>query len=197
MTEPIDARERRELCELLEQLGPDTPTLCEGWTTADLAAHLVLREHFHRSTPRRLAAEKAGGFPLLVARVRAGPPPVPWRIPGARTLLNGIEYFIHHEDVRRANGRGPRPCTPELQGLAWRTNGFLGRRLARRLRPFGLQLRTPDGRRRVFGREPRAIVEGDPEELVLFLSGRRSAATVALAGDAAAIEALRRTDMRL
>ena len=24
--------------------GPDEPTLCEGWNTRDLAAHLVLRE---------------------------------------------------------------------------------------------------------------------------------------------------------
>ena len=36
--------ERRALCELLDETGPDAPTLCEGWTTGDLAAHLVLRE---------------------------------------------------------------------------------------------------------------------------------------------------------
>ena len=36
--------ERRALCALLDETGPDAPTLCEGWTTGDLAAHLVLRE---------------------------------------------------------------------------------------------------------------------------------------------------------
>ena len=29
--------ERQELCDLFESVGPDHPTLCEGWTAADLA----------------------------------------------------------------------------------------------------------------------------------------------------------------
>ena len=36
--------ERQDLCTLFEDLGPDVPTLCEGWTARDLAAHLVVRE---------------------------------------------------------------------------------------------------------------------------------------------------------
>ena len=36
--------ERRELCELMTTLGPDAPTLCEGWTAHHLAAHLHIRE---------------------------------------------------------------------------------------------------------------------------------------------------------
>ena len=43
--------ERSELCDLLVDLGPDEPTLCEGWTTADLAAHLVVRERRPDSGP--------------------------------------------------------------------------------------------------------------------------------------------------
>jgi uncharacterized protein (TIGR03083 family) len=35
--------ERNELCDLMLETGPDAPTLCEGWTTRDLAAHLVIR----------------------------------------------------------------------------------------------------------------------------------------------------------
>ena len=27
--------ERRALCALLDETGPDAPTLCEGWTTGD------------------------------------------------------------------------------------------------------------------------------------------------------------------
>ena len=42
--QPLDAVERDELCDLFVARGPDAPTLCEGWTTADLAAHLVVRE---------------------------------------------------------------------------------------------------------------------------------------------------------
>jgi hypothetical protein len=41
MAVPIDERERQTLCDLLADLGPDAPTLCEGWTTLDLAAHLL------------------------------------------------------------------------------------------------------------------------------------------------------------
>ena len=63
MSAPIDVRERLELCDLLLELGPDAPTLCEGWTTADLAAHLVLREHFHRSSDAQRAVEKSKGLP--------------------------------------------------------------------------------------------------------------------------------------
>ncbi len=44
MTLDIDQRERAELCDLFDELGPDAPTLCGDWTTADLAAHLVVRE---------------------------------------------------------------------------------------------------------------------------------------------------------
>ena len=36
--------ERLLLCDLLTRIGPDAPTLCQGWTTGDLAAHLVTRE---------------------------------------------------------------------------------------------------------------------------------------------------------
>ncbi len=197
MTEPIDARERRQLCDLLLELGPDAPTLCEGWTTADLAAHLVLREHFRRWTDDRMAAEKARGLPELVARLRAGAPLIPWRLPRIRNVLNGLEYFIHHEDVRRANGRGPRTDVGDLEALSWRMTGFTARRLVRRIRPFGLELVCPDGEKRTFGSSPRAILSGPATELVLYLSGRRSAAHVNLGGPADAVAAVERAKIEL
>jgi uncharacterized protein (TIGR03085 family) len=187
---PIDQGERLQLCDLLDQLGPDAPTLCEGWATSDMAAHLVLREHFQRWGDERRAKEKAKGYAYLVGRVRAGGPLVPWRIPALRTLVNGLEYFIHHEDVRRANGHGPRPEVTDLEALAWRMSGFLGRRLAHQARPFGLALVTPDGRRRMFGAGATATMTGPPTELVLYLAGRRSAARVALTGADDAVAAV-------
>jgi uncharacterized protein (TIGR03085 family) len=135
MSAPIDVRERLELCDLLLELGPDAPTLCEGWTTADLAAHLVLREHFHRWSDAQRAVEKAKGLGAMVARLRAGAPLIPWRLPRVRRVLNGLEYFIHHEDARRANGRDPRPPVADLEALCWRMTGFSARRVARRIRP--------------------------------------------------------------
>jgi len=198
MTEPLDARERRQLCDLLQELGPDAPTLCAGWTTGDLAAHLVIREHFHHWTARRMAAEQARGWSAQLARLRGGPPLL-WRTPGLRVLVNGVEFFIHHEDVRRANGLGPRPDLDDLEALAWRTGGYLGRRLARQIRPFALELVRPDGRRRRFGGSSSAAarLQGRATELALYLSGRRSAAQVSIGGDVAAVAAITRADVRL
>lgn len=197
MTEPIDVRERTALCDLFVELGPEAPTLCEGWTTADLAAHLVLREHFHRWSDAQRAAEKAKGYPAMITRLRGGAPLVPWRIPRVRNVVNGLEYFIHHEDARRANGRGPRPQAEDLEALAWRMTGFTARRVARRIRPFGLTLVRPDGVRRTFGSGTMATLTGRASELVLYLSGRRATAQVTLAGDPEATAAVERADLKV
>lgn len=191
VAEPLDAGERRELCDLLIKLGPDAPTLCEGWTTLDLAAHLVLREHFKKWTDERMAAEKAKGLPVLVDRLRGGAPAVPWRVPVLRTLLNGLEYFIHHEDVRRANGLPRRAGRPDLEAAAWRMTGFAGKRLAKQIRPYGLELRRPEGAPRRLGSAAGVVLSGEPTELLLYLSGRRDAAEVGIEGSAAALAALR------
>ncbi|MFB9660308.1 TIGR03085 family protein [Glycomyces mayteni] len=187
---PVDERERRDLCELLAEVGPDAPTMCEGWTALDLAAHLVLREHFSRWSVEKMAAEKAKGLPALIDRLRGGAPLVPWRLPGLRTAMNGAEYLIHHEDVRRANGLEPRTGRPDLDALAWKTSGLTGWRAARKIRPHGLELRVPDGRTRGFGSPERAVLTGEPVELLLYLSGRRDVARVELSGDSVAVEAM-------
>lgn len=194
--EPLDARERRLLCDRLEALGPQAPTLCEGWTTDDLAAHLVLREHFRRWDDAARSREKAKGFASLVAELRAGPTQPPWTVPVVRTYLNGFEYFVHHEDVRRANGGEPRPVTPDLERLCWQVSFFLGLRLARALRPFALELVAP-GRRRHFGRGEAVVLTGSPPELALYLAGRRAAARVEATGPAAGLDALGRAATRL
>jgi uncharacterized protein (TIGR03085 family) len=194
MTEPIDVRERRDLCDLLLELGPDAPTLCEGWTTADLAAHLVLREHFHRSSDAQRAIEKAMGLDAQVARLREGAPPIPWRLPRLRNVLIGLEYFIHHEDVRRANGRAPRPEMADLEALSWRMAGYGARRLARQLRPFGLELIRPDGSRRHYGPAPAATLSGPATELLLYMSGRR-VAHVSLGGTPEAVSGVEHAKM--
>ena len=90
---PLDTQERLELCGLFDELGPSVPTLIEGWTAHDLAAHLVLREHdllagpclvlpgpFQRFAERR-RAELAGrkDFTWLVGWIRSGPP-CDWRL---------------------------------------------------------------------------------------------------------------------
>ena len=106
-------RERAELADLMDALGPDAPTLCEGWTTRDLAAHLAVREGRPDAAGGILGGPLAGyaasvqesyaerPWPDLVATVRTGPPlysPMRW----ADGLANLFEFAVHHEDVRRA-----------------------------------------------------------------------------------------------
>lgn len=201
MPEPLDARERRELCDLLGDLGPDAPTCCEGWATIDLAAHLVVRERrpqaapgillggpFQRLLDRATDKALAKGYPALVELVRNGPPPGPFAVPKLRTLINLNEYVVHHEDVRRANGLGPRTDRPDLQERLW---GLLRRGAALQLRSvrkdLTVRLRRPDGDEVTVGSGPEVVVTGEPVELVLLLMGRRGVAVVEVSGDPDAV----------
>jgi uncharacterized protein (TIGR03085 family) len=210
--EPLDARERRELCDLFGDLGPHAPTLCEGWDTQDLAAHLVVRERSPQAAPGILfggpfaklldrATEKAlaRGYDDLVERVRNGPPPGPFAVPGLRTLLNLNEYVVHHEDVRRANGMGPRGDRRDLQDALWR---LLRRGASLQLRKvrkeISVRVRRPDsldGTDINVGSGPEAILSGEPVEIVLFLMGRRGAARVVLGGDPDAARILEQAEL--
>ena len=204
-TEPLDAQERAKLCDLFVELGAGAPTLCEGWTTADLAAHLVVRERDPRSGPgillggrfaeyteKLMARQKARGYEQTVDQIRNGPPLVPWGIPKVRTLLNLQEYFVHHEDVRRANGRGRRTDsgTAEVEDALW---GMLRRGAGmqlRRVKDVGVELARPGGDTITARKgEPVVRVVGAPGELVLRLFGRTSAAEVELQGDPTAVAA--------
>jgi hypothetical protein len=69
--------------------------------------------------------------------------------------------------------------------------GYAGRRLARQVRPHGLELRRPGGAPRRFGPAGGAVLSGEPAELLLYLSGRRDAAQVSLDGSTDAVAALK------
>lgn len=202
--EPLDARERRELCDLFEELGPAAPTLCEGWATLDLAAHLVVRERDPRSGPgivlggrfealleRITERAKARGYDRLVEQVRNGPPLGPFAVPGLRKLLNLNEYVVHHEDVRRANGLPPRADRADLQDELWSLLRHAARLMLRKASSISVRLTRPEGTEIRVGSGPEAVLSGEPVELVLYLQGRRDAAQVALSGDPAAVEVLR------
>jgi len=190
------AGERAALADLFTELGPDAPTCCEGWTTAHLAAHLVVRERRPDALPgygfesaglpalarwsHRLEdrARTATPYAEQVARFRAGPPPwSPMALPGGRGL-NTVEFVIHHEDVRRAQaGWAPRALPRETQDELWTAVFLFGRGAAGR--PGGLILRRSDvpGVEKKFG-EGTTLVEGEPLELLLWASGRRDVARV-------------------
>jgi uncharacterized protein (TIGR03085 family) len=205
----FDAAERAELCDLLDELGPLAPTLLAPWTTHDLAAHLVLREHdavaapgllvpgvWSRFAERRRLSLKQTTYRALVETVRSGPPPGFFRIGWVRRYPNLNELFVHHEDVRRANGRARRIVSDGEAAALFRNVRLAPWFLARRLRGFGLELVWVGTTRVVRARRgrPTARVEGLPGELLLFLFGRHDV-DVEITGAPAAVDAVRRTHL--
>lgn len=181
-------RERAALVETLRAVGPDAPTLCEGWTTRDLAAHLVVRE-------RRLDATLGIALPMLadytgkvqaktaqshsweelVDMVSSGPPLYsPFKL--LDPVVNVGEMFIHHEDVRRAaDGWQPRALDQSIVAALRRPVGLMSRMTLGKA-PAQVHLQTPDGQRvgRV-GRGDVVTVTGELPELLLFVAGRDAA----------------------
>ena len=153
----IAQRERAALVETLRGVGPDAPTLCEGWKTRDLAAHLVIREYrpdaapgilipFFASHTDKVQNEVAQrtDWDALLDKVASGPPlysPLKLLDP----VANVAEMFIHHEDVRRAQpGWKPRALDPALSGQLRRTVPLMGRMTLAKV-PARVALRTPEG----------------------------------------------------
>lgn len=184
--------ERQTLCDLLVELGPEAPTLCAGWVTADLAAHLVVRERRPDSGPGLVWPPLAGhtdkirrsvrdrtSWEDLVATVRRGPPFLLRPFDGA---MNTIEFFIHVEDVRRTqSGWAERPISPELADALWARVGPGG--MAKKVHA-SIVITSPGRPAKQGGDGPRLTLTGDPGELTLFGAGRQQAAMVDVAGDA-------------
>jgi len=183
--------ERGVICDLFLEVGPDAPTLCEGWTTKDLAAHLVVRERRPDSGPGLVWPPLAGytdkvrtsvrdrtQWSELVAKVRRGPPLLLRPFDGP---MNTVEFFIHVEDVRRAQPNGePRPLTTEMADALWSRFGAGG--MAKKVAGT-IRVSSPGRDTKVQGSGPVVVVEGDPGELTLFGSGRQGAARVEITGD--------------
>jgi uncharacterized protein (TIGR03085 family) len=189
-------KERAALCNTFDKYGAEAPTLCEGWLTLDLAAHLVAREArsdaaiglvvpaFAGHLQRVMDNYKTKGYDTLVGMLRTGPP---WmHRTGPLATANVNENFIHHEDVRRANGEGPRMLDLEMSDIIWKMLGFGVRK--KRLHGVALTLRTPDGREKAITKEGEPVVmTGEPAELALFMSGRKESAVVTHDGHADAV----------
>ncbi len=211
--------ERAELCDLLDKVGSHAPTLCEGWDTHDLAAHLWVRETdpigasgivakpLTSLYERRMAEIKQRWeFSELVDRVRRGPARFSiFAIPGVDEGANTTEFFIHHEDVRRA-GDSPqtsRQLGEDVEEWMWRRLKLLGRAWFRRVQ-VGVVLErlgsaaadgAPETIRAVSGASTVTLV-GPPSELMLYAHGRTSVAEIKLVGEPEAIEVLNSADLR-
>lgn len=205
MTTPATLERRRFADELLA-VGADAPTLCEGWTARDLAAHVVLRDRRPDASAGVLVPMLSGytekvqskiasqGYDHIVDQVRSGPPVwSPARIDKVDRLMNTTEFFVHLEDVRRAQ---PDWTVRELDADLVDDLDAALRRTAKmfaRKAPAGLTLEPNGGRAQVVAREaePMVTVRGPVGELVLWMFGRQDHAQVTYEGPEDAVEALR------
>jgi uncharacterized protein (TIGR03085 family) len=192
-------QERASLCDLFLERGADAPTLCEGWLTVDLAAHLVARERRPDSGPglvwprmadytdkvRRSVRDRTS-WEELVATVRRGPPFLLRPFDGA---MNTVEFFIHVEDVRRAEeGWEPRAISPDLADALWARMGAGG--MAKKV-PATIVITSPGRDDKQSGTGPLLTLAGEPGELTTFGAGRQRATRVEISGDAALADQLR------
>jgi uncharacterized protein (TIGR03085 family) len=187
------------LCDLFVERGSDAPTLCEGWRTVDLAAHLVVRERRPDSGPGlvwpplagytdkvRRAVRDRTPWEKLVETVRRGPPLLLRPFDGH---MNTVEFFIHVEDVRRAQaGWEPREISPALADALWARVGAGG--MAKKV-PATIVITSPGRADKEHGSGPRLTLAGDPGELTMFGSGRQGSSRVEVSGDAALADQLR------
>ncbi|MHA5283279.1 TIGR03085 family metal-binding protein [Corynebacterium sp. CQ3829_602738] len=197
-------KERERLAQLFLRVGPDAPTLNEGWTTRDLAVHLLIRESKPAAAPgifvnalsgvteKETAKQMARPYEDVVREWAAGPPV--WLKP-LNSAMNTSEHFIHHEDVRRGGGVvEPREFSQvineELFSLAKRFG-----KLTLRGAPVPVILTPPTTPPATIGDKAGVAergdnvlrVSGDPGELLLWVSGR-DAAQVELTGSVDAFE---------
>lgn len=187
--------ERASLCDLFARLGPDQPTLCEGWRTRDLAAHLVIRERRPDAAVGIMLRSLAGHTTRVQAAVAARPfdqvidavrhPPVWSPISGIEPLdraANTLEFFIHHEDARRAQPDWqPRALEKQHCEALWKGIPMAARRGLRGF-PASVQVVAPGYGQVQVGTGPEVRLVGDPGELAIFLTGRQRASRAELTG---------------
>lgn len=197
--------ERADLCDLALQVGEAEPTLCGDWTVKDLVVHLLVRERSPAAAgivlsplakltdfeSRRFARHD---FAVLVEKLRRGPPRYsPYAVPRVDKLFNTLEYYVHHEDIRRAQpGWEPRTLTDYQQKLLWKMISVGGKGLVRGA-AAGVTIENSVTTSRVVLKDaPISVtVSGLPGEIVLFLYGRKPQARVELSGPDEAVAALR------
>ncbi|MDF6021697.1 TIGR03085 family metal-binding protein [Streptomyces sp. JH34] len=204
-------RERLLLADLLEAAGPEAQTLCNGWKTRDLAAHVVVRERRAdaaggillgalKNRLERVQAEFAAKpYEELIQLIRTGPPRMsPFGLKQLDEAANTVEFYVHAEDVRRAQPDwSQRDLDPVFADVLWSRTEKTARMMGRRS-PVGLVLRRPDGQTAVAHKgTPVVTVTGEPGELLLFAAGRQDAARVELEGDKDALARLHTAELGL
>lgn len=209
-TPPLARRERHDLCDLALSLGEDAPTLCGGWTAKDLVVHLLVREGsplgsvglvvgpLSGLTDRAMARVGRRDFAVLVKKLR-DPGLTPYAVKPVEVLANTVEYFVHHEDLRRAQpGWEPRDLAKADEDALWRALRLGARMLARTVDVPLRVSRTDAGGSHAIRRGPDPLtILGRPSELVLFLYGRAQVHDLTFDGPEESIAAVRGADLGL
>ncbi|GAA1792059.1 TIGR03085 family metal-binding protein [Planosporangium flavigriseum] len=198
--------ERDALADALLEVGPDAPTLCDGWTARDLAAHVALRDRRPDAVVGILARPLAGwtervqrgyrdghDYTELVDLVRHPPRWSPMSLAPLDEAANTVEFFVHTEDVRRGEpGWQPRPLDPGLAARLWRRAATLARLNLRRF-DATVRVEAPGhGAFTVGDGTPAVTLRGDPGELILFFYGRQRATLVDTSGPDDLVDEVRR-----
>lgn len=200
-------RERHALCDLALELGEDAPTLCGDWTTKDLMVHLVVREYspvgasgiavgaLSKVTDLEMKRVGRKDFGSLVEKVR-GRGLTFYSLPVLDRLFNTLEYFVHHEDLRRAQpGWEPRTLDPVDEDGLWRAIRVAAPGLTRKT---GVPLRirrTDTGASQTVrpGSDP-VEVAGPVSEVVLYLFGRDQVRGLSVDGPPQRVASLRTSE---
>jgi uncharacterized protein (TIGR03085 family) len=187
--------ERAAIADTLDAVGPDAPTLCGDWDAHHLAAHIVLREGTlgEAASPIPGIGDRAvdllaarRDYVDLVAQVREGPPRLSFfSLPGIDKRFNLLEFYVHHEDVRRA-ARGWRArALPDWAEEKLSRGLPVMSRVTLRRSPVGVTLvRTDTGQVLTAVNGGSGVtLRGLPSELVLYAFGRTTVADVLVEGD--------------
>ena len=143
----------------------------------------------------RVSTREGRGWEELVSLLRSGPP-APLKL--VDEPFNMIEFFVHHEDIRRAApGWEPRKLGEEMDSALWARLRVIGRVLARKS-PVGVAIEASGcGHAALKGGSPLVTLRGAPGELVLTAFGRGDHADVEYDGDEVSVERLKHAGLGL
>jgi uncharacterized protein (TIGR03085 family) len=201
-------QERTALVASALRAGPDAPTLCEGWDVKDLVCHLLLRENslmaaagiavpaFARLTDKEMKRLRKQPFERLVERLRSHRLTF-FSLPPVDAAFNTLEYFVHHEDIRRAQpGWRRRPLSAEANDVLWKALRSQGPTLVRSTGVPVVVRRTDTEERATLlpGRSP-VELSGPVSEVVMYLHGRDEVRDIAFAGPDQKVAKFRRSSL--
>ena len=201
-------RERQALCDTALSVGPEAPTLLEGWDTKDLICHLLVRESslfgalgialspLSGLTEKEMARLRKQPFERLVERFRK--PRFSFSaLPPADAAFNTLELFVHHEDIRRAQvGWRRRNLSQEAPGVLWQALKSQGPVLVRSAGVPVVVRRTDTDEASTFmpGSDP-VEVRGPVSELAMYLHGRDEVREIRFDGPADKVARIRRAGL--